>query len=363
MDTDGLAGAALFGHDMRAAGKDILYVVPHEAVPALDAALQARGAAVNDYSIIPFDAAPGEAARNFAHDLLGAESPDAIVSINVHGRNAEGRYIDQNGVDVTDQTVPLDEVAVAGWKTDGVVTIGVGSRGHEAGMGNTRRTAPRVTLPDGTVVDPRSVVPADHLVTASTSNWGAHGLAASALKAAGRTDLLTTHQQHMDVLQATVDAGAIDGATGRARATVGGQDGNAYQTVVRMINLAAGQKPEPPAASATGPKGPEGPQPGNPASNTLPASGKTGEPTTSAAKPAGAGDDGSGTPPKEPDGTAGSDEPKRKPWIRWIFAGSLTGAFSTAATSATLTSAHIPSAAFDPCLLYTSDAADEHRDV
>ncbi|ATG21673.1 hypothetical protein CO705_17205 [Ralstonia pickettii] len=350
VDTDGLAGAALFGHDMRAAGKDILYVVPHEAVPALDAALQARGAAVNDYSIIPFDAAPGEAARNFAHDLLGAESPDAIVSINVHGRNAEGRYIDQNGVDVTDQTVPLDEVAVAGWKTDGVVTIGVGSRGHEAGMGNTRRTAPRVTLPDGTVVDPRSVVPADHLVTASTSNWGAHGLAASALKAAGRTDLLTTHQQHMDVLQATVDAGAIDGATGRAQATVGGQDGNAYQTVVRMINLAAGQKPEPPAASATGPKGPEGPQPGNPASNTLPASGKTGEPTTSAAKPAGAGDDGSGTPPKEPDGTAGSDEPKRKPWIRWIFAGSLTGAFSTAATSATLTSAHIPSAAFDPAV-------------
>ncbi|MGT2433956.1 glutamate cyclase domain-containing protein [Cupriavidus basilensis] len=75
-----------------------------------------------------------EPARTTAQDLINQESPDTIVSINVHGRNADGRYIDQNGNDVTDQTVPLDEVVAAGWKTDGVTTIGVGSRGHEAGM-------------------------------------------------------------------------------------------------------------------------------------------------------------------------------------------------------------------------------------
>ena len=351
VDTDGLAGAAVFGHDMQAAGKQVVYVVPHEAVPALDAALQARGAAVNDYSIIPFDAAPGEQARITAHDLINAESPDTIVSVNVHGRNADGRYIDQTGNDVTDQTVPLDEVAAAGWKTDGVVTIGVGSRGHEAGMGNTRRTAPLVTLPDGTVADPRSVVPADHYVSASNSNWGAHGLAASALKAAGRTDLLSTHQQHMDALEASANAGAVDGVTGRPDGTVGGQDANTYQTVVQMINLAAGKKPDAPppaAASAGGPKVPSGPQPDSPTPNTQPTGSKTTKPTTTAAKTSKAGDDGNGMPPTEPDGATSAEQPKRKPWIRWIFAGSLTGAFSTAASSATLTSVHIPSAAFDP---------------
>ncbi|MCT7298256.1 DUF4392 domain-containing protein [Ralstonia sp. CHL-2022] len=343
VDTDGIAGAAVFGHDMQAAGKSVVYVVPHEAVPALDAALQARGAAVNDYSIVPFNAEPGEQARTTAQDLIDQASPDTIVSINVHGRNSENRYVDQNGNDVTDQTVPLDEVAIAGWKTDGVTTIGLGSRGHEAGMGNTRRTAPQVTLPDGTVVDPRSVVPADHYVSASNSNWGAHGLAASVLEAAGRTDLLTTHQQHMDALNATASAGAIDGATGQATGTVGGHDSNTYQTVVQMINLAAGKKPDvppPTPASATGPKGPEGPQPDNSAPGT--------QPTTPAIKTSEAGDDGNGTPPSEPDSAASAGEPKRKPWIRWIFAGSLTGAFSTAASSATLTGSAATHAVFDP---------------
>ncbi|CAJ0736089.1 Glutamate racemase [Ralstonia edaphis] len=344
VDTDGMAGAAVFGHDMQAAGKNVVYVVPHEAVPALDAALQARGAAVNDYSIVPFNAEPGEPARTTAQDLINEASPDTIVSINVHGRNADGRYIDQNGNDVTDQTVPLDEVAIAGWKTDGVTTIGVGSRGHEAGMGNTRRTAAQVTLPDGTVVDPRSVVPADHYVSASNSNWGAHGLAASVLEAAGRTDLLTTHQQHMDALNATASAGAVDGATGQATGTVGGHDSNTYQTVVQMINLAAGKKPNAPpptAAHATepkGPTGPDGPQPKEPASTTEPITAKTSE----------AGDDGNGTPPTTPDSAASAGEPKRKPWIRWIFAGSLTGAFSTAASSATLTGSAATHAVFDP---------------
>lgn len=362
VDTDGIAGAAVFGHDMQAAGKHVVYAVPHEAVPALDAALQARGAAVNDYSIVPFDAAPGEQARTAAQDLLNGESPDTIVSINVHGRNADGRYIDQNGTDVTDQTVPLDEVAVAGWKADGVTTIGVGSRGHEAGMGNTRRTAPQVTLPDGTVVDPRSVVPSDHYVSASNSNWGAHGLAASALKAAGRTDLLSTHQQHMDALTASAHAGAVDGVTGNATGTVGGHDSNTYQTVVQMINLAAGKKPDvppPTTASASGPKGPEGPtgptgpegpkgpNADNPAPGTQPTGSKTTEPTT-AAKTNETGDDGNGTPPTEPDSAANAGEPKRKPWIRWIFAGSLTGAFSTAASSATLTGSAATHAVFDP---------------
>ena len=357
VDTDGIAGAAVFGHDMQASGKQVVYVVPHEAVPALDAALQARGAAVNDYSIVPFDAPAGEQARTAAQDLINGESPDTIVSINVHGRNADGRYIDQSGNDVTDQTVPLDEVAVAGWKTDGVTTIGVGSRGHEAGMGNTRRTAPLVTLPDGTMVDPRSVVPADHYISASNSNWGAHGLAASALEAAGRTDLLSTHQQHMDALEASANAGAVDGVTGRAQGTVGGQDANTYQTVVQMINLAAGKKPDvppPAAASASWPKGPEGPQPDSPTPSTQPTGGKTTEPTTTAATAAKtseaskAGDDGNGTPPTEPDTTANAGEPKRKPWVRWIFAGSLTGAFSTAASSATLTGTHATAAVFDP---------------
>ena len=349
VDTDGIAGAAVFGHDMQAAGKSIVYVVPHDAVPALDAALQARGAAVNDYSIVPFDAQHGEQARTVAQELLdGANGapPDTIVSINVHGRNAENRYVDQNGNDVTDQTVPLDEVAIAGWKRDGVTTIGVGSRGHEAGMGNTRRTAPLVTLPDGSVVDPRSVVPADHYVSASNANWGAHGLAASVLEAAGRTDLLTTHQQHMDALQATANAGAVDGATGQATATVGGQDSNAYQTVVQMINLAAGKKPgtPPSAASASGPNGPIGPK--GPAPD-----GPRGTEPDTAAPPVhatGNADGGNGTPPTEPDSAANAGEPKRKPWIRWIFAGSLTGAFSTAASSATLTGTHATSAVFDP---------------
>ncbi|MCT7305257.1 glutamate cyclase domain-containing protein [Ralstonia wenshanensis] len=351
VDTDGIAGAAVFGHDMQASGKQVVYVVPHQAVPALDAALQARGAAVNDYSIVPFDAAPGEPARTSAQDLINQESPDTIVSINVHGRNADGRYIDQNGNDVTDQTVPLDEVVAAGWKTDGVTTIGVGSRGHEAGMGNTRRTAPQVTLPDGTVVDPRSVVPADHYVSASNSNWGAHGLAASALKAAGRTDLLSTHQQHMDALQASANAGAVDGVTGRTDPTVGGHDSNTYQTVVQMINLAAGKKPDvppPAAANATGPKGPDGPSPDTPAPGTQASNSKPTEPSTPPIKTGEAGDDGNGTPPTEPNSAASAGEPKRKPWIRWIFAGSLTGAFSTAASSATLTGSAATHAVFDP---------------
>jgi len=92
----------------------------------------------------------------------------------------------------------------------------VGDGGNEIGMGRVRARVVR-DVPNGAKI--ASVVRTDHLVVAGTSNWGAWGVAAHLALATGRA-LLHTPAEEARLTRAMVRAGAVDGLTGAARASV-----------------------------------------------------------------------------------------------------------------------------------------------
>ncbi|HVJ82677.1 MAG TPA: glutamate cyclase domain-containing protein, partial [Planctomycetia bacterium] len=96
-----------------------------------------------------------------------------LIAIERPGRTATGKYYTMRGLDISAQVAPIDRLLLE--RPAGTTTIGVGDGGNEAGMGKAINSV-AAHVPNGALI--ASVVPADFLVAAGTSNWGAWGIAA-----------------------------------------------------------------------------------------------------------------------------------------------------------------------------------------
>jgi len=141
---------------------------------------------------------------------------DVFVAIERLGRAADGRYYSMRGLDLTAWTEPLDQLFVD--RPAGVTTIGVGDGGNEIGMGCVQDDVRRSISGGATIA---CVVPADHLVVAGVSNWGAWALAAGVDHLRG-TSTGPSFAEAFANLRTLVAAGAVDGVTGRNEPTVDG---------------------------------------------------------------------------------------------------------------------------------------------
>jgi hypothetical protein len=117
--------------------------------------------------------------------------------------------------------------------------VGVGDGGNEIGMGSVRarlrRAAPRIAKA-------AAVVPVTHLVVAGTSNWGAYGIVAE-LSRRLRRQLLHTADDERRMVQACVDAGAVDGVTRKPEPTVDALPLAAHVSMVELLRLIADMHP------------------------------------------------------------------------------------------------------------------------
>jgi hypothetical protein len=86
-----------------------------------------------------------------------------------------------------------------------------------------------------------SVVPVDHLVVAGTSNWGAYGIVAALERLTGRP-LLHTGAIERRLIQACVDAGAIDGIARTHEPTVDGLAADVHAGIVVLLRAAAARR-------------------------------------------------------------------------------------------------------------------------
>jgi hypothetical protein len=236
-ETDGPPGAAVLGRALRLLGAQVRYVTDRLPAPPLAAALEAleERAEVEVYPELP----------GAARLILDRERPTHLIAIERPGRCRSGDYLSARGESVAKWNLPLDDLFVLAHanrkkkkKDSDVTTIAVGDGGNEIGMGNVR---PRLARCGRLMATIASVVPVDHLVVAGTSNWGAYGIVAALERLSGRP-LLHTGAVERRLIQACVDAGAVDGLARTREPTVDGLPADAHAAVLELLRVAVGAR-------------------------------------------------------------------------------------------------------------------------
>ena len=224
-ETDGPPGAAVLGRALRQLGARVRYTTDAATLPTLFAALKSLGE--------PADAFAYPDGARAAGEVLARERPTHLVSIERPGRGRGGDYLNARGASVAEWNRPLDEMFL---RRGRAVTLAVGDGGNEIGMGNVRRAL----LREGALMARiASVVRVDHLVVAGVSNWGAYGIVAQLGRLTGRP-LLHTAADEGRLIEACVDAGAVDGITRRHERTVDGLPADTHAAIVALLGLSWG---------------------------------------------------------------------------------------------------------------------------
>ena len=207
-ETDGPPGALFLARALIRLGKEAVVVTDRWCRPVLDHPAVAPW--VDGVPVVTAAPRPGD-------DWCRRHGITHLVSVERPGRAADGHYYSARGTVLDDCVAPLD-----GWfieRPAGVVTVGVGDGGNEIGMGKVAAQVRR-HVPLGERIG--SVVPADYVIAAGVSNWGAYALLA-VLSHLARADLLPEPGEETALVQALAAAGAVDGLSGRNTPTVDGQ--------------------------------------------------------------------------------------------------------------------------------------------
>jgi hypothetical protein len=223
-ETDGPLGAFQLAELGRELGWQVRFLTDAACAGALSQAAP-RGFPV-DVAHLPDARHPHACDELIAH--YRAIGVTHVVSIERVGPSPDGAPRNMRGEDVSAGTACLHHVAGAGpWSL-----VAVGDGGNEIGMGSVPPEVLERHVPLGSRV--RCVVPADALIVAGTSNWGAAALFVGIAMRLNRPDLLErlTGAATFDALTRLVAAGAIDGVTRRNECSVDGLDWRSYQTVV-----------------------------------------------------------------------------------------------------------------------------------
>ena len=202
-ETDGPPGAIAIGDALGALGRRVTYVSDSYTAPVL------RGWA-GDANIVEFPIAGVAESKNHAAAVLRRVKPSLLVSIERCGRTDDDTYLNMRSRDISPQTARVD------YLFDGSVpSVGIGDGGNEIGMGNLAEVIPTVdSLPDQP-----AVTKVDRLIIASVSNWGGYGLVAALSRLTGK-NLLPAVEHETRMIEAMIEAGAVDGTTGDAVPTV-----------------------------------------------------------------------------------------------------------------------------------------------
>lgn len=223
-ETDGPVGVALLAQALAACGLKVRIATDAPCIAIVRAA--ASGVEVDEVADV------GQAVGRWR-----ASSVDCAISIERCGKSADGRPRNMRGADVSEWTLPLDDLFTGGhWKR-----LAVGDGGNEIGMGKLSPALIGATVPNGAAI--ACVTSCDHLVVAGVSNWGAYGLmAALAVLRPDWRDRIAkflTAERDLAVTRAVVAAGGIDGVTAKREATVDGFGTEVHGPLVEKLRRIA----------------------------------------------------------------------------------------------------------------------------
>ncbi|HVY16656.1 MAG TPA: glutamate cyclase domain-containing protein [Rhodopila sp.] len=232
-ETDGPAGAALLARAFFDAGVTCRVATDTICAQACTVALHAAGV-----GSVPVDGvAPGGDATQVIAAWRDA-GIDVALAIERCGPAADGIPRNMRGRDLTDYVAPLDRLFTAGpWRT-----VAIGDGGNEIGMGAVPPALIAEHVPLGETVG--CVVPAEHLVSAGVSHWGAYGVLAalSVLRPDWRhvRGLLDPGLDAAIVAAMVADGPAVDGVTLSRVATIDSRDMATHHTVLAAITTLLG---------------------------------------------------------------------------------------------------------------------------
>jgi hypothetical protein len=186
-----------------------------------------------------------------SHRMLDDLRPSALVAIEKLGPNERGVYHMVKGHDSSAFQAKVGRLFEAAIPR-GVLTIGVGDRGNEIGMGVIAETVKRL-LPYGArcqcpcgagVADATRV---DVVVPGTCSNWGAYGIAACLAALLDMPEILHDASAETRMLHACIDAGMADGISILCEPAVDGIAEDVHRAIVTLLNAVV----QAPVATAT----------------------------------------------------------------------------------------------------------------
>jgi hypothetical protein len=231
-ETDGPVGAAMLAMALRQVGVSSRLVTDEPCRGTCAAALHGSDVPLD---VVSLGGSVDEVVNSWR--TLGITH---VVSIERCGRSADGTPRNMRGEDISAFTMPLDDLFLAGPWT----RIAIGDGGNEIGMGSVPAALVGEFVAHGEKI--ACATPADHLIVAGVSNWGAYALIAAlaVLRNDWRDGLLNCLDPARDeaILRVMVDQGpAVDGVTRQRTLTVDSLPMEVHHAKLHAIRtLAAG---------------------------------------------------------------------------------------------------------------------------
>lgn len=189
-ETDGPVGAIALYQLLTQLGAKPVIVCGDPLYSALKADYQCYQITVNQYEALPA----------IASAALAELQPQLVISIERPGFNAQQRYANMRGEDISARCASFDYFLTQA----PCPTIGIGDGGNEIGMGNLLQAVSALNITP-------AVTECDELIVADVSNWAAWGLAA--MVSILRGENLLAGANPLAILQYLSAKGSVDGVT------------------------------------------------------------------------------------------------------------------------------------------------------
>lgn len=189
-ETDGPVGAIGLYKLLEQLGASPIIVCGDPLYSALKPDYQCFQIKVNQYDALP----------TIASVALTELKPQLVISIERPGFNAQQRYANMRGEDISARCASFDYFLTQAH----CPTIGIGDGGNEIGMGNLYQQVSALNITP-------CVTQCDELIVADVSNWAAWGL--TAMVSLLRGENLLSDADPLAILQYLSAKGSVDGVT------------------------------------------------------------------------------------------------------------------------------------------------------
>ena len=223
-ESDGPPGALAIANALRQLGKEVVLVTDRYSSGLLDAGAALFGA---PFAMVKLEL-PQPVAERQIDELVTGFRPTQVVAIERPGSAPDGHRYSMRG-EILDDLVPAADRLLA--PQPACRSIAIGDGGNELGLGSLRDSI-KSRVAHGELIF--CATPADYVIPAGISNWGAYALVATLSLLTGQL-LLQPPEHERAVLQTLVAAGAVDGCTRKNELSVDGLDWEDYAKVLADI--------------------------------------------------------------------------------------------------------------------------------